>query len=396
LTAPGAAVAEPGKPEGNVADQLPLLDPLPCPKENSDNAVYVTVYDAKPSYEICIDQANQLRQARIVANRKHYITTFSFGKLLIRHWPDVVPVVTITGAGVSLTQAGLAGVGVVPGSNASAAGAASSPTASTLSDGQGISVETADHYLLSTVFIPPHAPGAMHLDIKFVERGDARAKATPAATSAMSSASLATAGAVVTAAVAPPASSATGTTIDLAVDQGYSGAVRFGVGHVFGAHDHSYSKLQRGPDQPKEIVETAAAATEVVVGYALFLDGLGWRKPAGRTYALRNEGVGAFITRHTGIFFGFGALSYSPSNIDFLKSIHAGIEIEFTRNLSIAATVVYRRTSQLDGGLRAGGPAPEGDILTATHYEPGFGLTLNFSTDFLKFATAAPTTGASK
>jgi len=361
LTYPTLVMHDIAGPHGHVQE-------FDC-KDKPGTPGFTTRYDGDPgpSYEICIDQANALGEARIIRNQDHYIKTFSFGRITIRHWKNVVPVVTIAGAGIALSQAGFAGAGVTPGPTSDpprpplTSGGFALPGTQ---DGQGISGTTMGDYLVSTVFIPPHAPGAMHVDIRFVDPGDAKPKAA--------------------------------TAIDLAVDQGYSGALRLGVAHVFWSHDRSYSKLQRGPGLPKEIVETSATSNEVVAGYAVFLDGIGWRAPAGRTYAICDPGAIAFIRRHVGVYFGFGALSYSPGNVDFLKSIHAGLDIELTRNLSIAVTGVLRRTQQLGGGLHAGGPAPEGDLPMSNRYEGGLAIVLNFSTEFAKFATSSPTTGASR
>lgn len=327
---------------------------------------YEKRYGAKANYDICIDQANALGVARITRNHGHYIQTFSFGRIVIRHWRTVVPVVTIAGAGVSINQPGFAGSGIVvapvPPSGAPTAALTTGGFALPVtSDGQGVSSETSGEYVVSTVFIPPHAPGAMHIDIKFVDPADAKPRAA--------------------------------TAIDLAVDQGYSGSLRLGIAHVFGAQDHRFSKLQPAQNLPAEITRSDAGANEVVVGYSLYLDALAPGHPAGRSYAVFG---GNWFWRHVGLYVGFGAVSYSPGNIDFLKSIHLGVELELTRNLSIAVTGVGRRVTQLDGNLHVGGLAPPGDLPTSTAYRYGFGVIFNFSTDFVKFATAAPTAGASK
>lgn len=340
------------------------------PPTDAEKQEYEKSYGGHPNYNICIDQANALGEARITRNHEHYIQTFEFGRILIRHWRTVVPVVTIAGAGVSINQPGFAGPGIVitPGPTSGAPTTAPTTGGFALpgtSDGQGVSgqVTMSDH-LISSVFIPPHAPGAMHIDIKFVDPGDAKPKAA--------------------------------TAIDLAVDQGYSGSLRVGIAHVFGAQDHRFSKLQPAASLPATITETDTGTNEVVVGYSLYLDALLHGDPAGRTYAVYPDHWYAAPLRHLGLFVGFGALSYSPGNIDFLKSIHVGAELELTRNLSIAATAVGRRITQLGGNLHVGGLAPSGDLPTSSDYGYGFGLVFNFSTDFVKFATAAPTAGASK
>lgn len=336
--------------------------------DETDNDVrFKPVYGSESNYRICVDQANPLGEARIVENKIHYIRTFEFGKIIIRHWRNVVPVVTIAGAGVSINQPGFAGPSVTvvqsptsaapPAASTSAAGGFVLPASQ---DGQGISGETDGDALVSTVFIPPHAPGAMHIDIRFVDPGDAtKSKAA--------------------------------TAVDLAVDQGYAGSLRLGISHVFFGHDRSFSKLQRAANTPAEIIEKDIGGNEVVIGYSVYWDGLR-HDPAGRTYAV----VGNRFLRHMGFFVGFGLLNYSPGNIDFLRSFHLGVEVEVTRNISFAVTYVGRRVTQLDGNLRVGGPAPTGDIPTSSGYQSGLGLVLNFSTDFVKFAISTPSAGASK
>ena len=129
----------------------------------------------------------------------------------------------------------------------------------------------------------------------------------------------------------------------------------------------------------------------LVIGYSLYWDGL--FRPQGRTYNLIS---GSWLARHAGLFVGFGALSFANSNVDFLRSIHVGPELELSRNISIATTFVYRRGTTLAGDLRAGGAAPEGTIPTSTTYSWGAGLVLTLSFDAVKFATNPLASGAGK
>lgn len=319
-----------------IKDPNSYLDPY-LEKSNDSN------------YVICIDQANAAGLARILRNKRHYVATHSFGRLAIRHWKTVVPVVSFSGSAVGLPAPGLAGA------------AAAGSSTSTLIDGQGLAGGTTGDRLTSTVFIPPHAPGTLHMDVKFVDATDNTKVRTI-------------------------------TSVDLIVDQGYAGALRLGLGHVWGTQERSYSALQRTKDSPKEIVEQSTEPTEVVVGYSLYFDGFSVQ---GRTYNLLSHCWYCWFWRHAGIFAGFGALSYANGNVDFLRSIHVGPELEISRNISVAATVVYRRNSVLSGGLQPGGPAPEGEIPTSSRYDWGLGLVITFAPEFAKFATSA-TSGGSK
>jgi len=283
-----------------------------------------------------------------VRNRDHYIATFAWGRLAVRHKRGVIPIVSLTGTAIGLPAPGLAGLPPTP---------AVAPTAT---EQLGLAGTTGGDLQTSTVFIPPHAPGTLHVGLVFVDAQDKTA-----------------------------ARAETG--VDLVVDPGYSGALRFGIASVLHAEDRSYSTLQRVPNGPKEIVEQTATPTELVIGYSLYWDGL--FRPQGRTYNLIS---GSWLARHAGLFVGFGALSFANSNVDFLRSIHVGPELELSRNISIATTFVYRRGTTLAGDLRAGGAAPEGTIPTSTTYSWGAGLVLTLSFDAVKFATNPLASGAGK
>ena len=304
----------------------------------------------RTNYCISIHQANALGQARIIENKQHYISTFSWGRVVIRHWPSVVPVLTINGGTISIRQPGLAGTSLEP------LPAAAAPTAASAAgfvlppstDGQGTYSEPqGDGSVLSQIYIPPHAAGPMHLDIRFLDPGDSKPKAA--------------------------------TAVDLVVDQGYSGAFRLGISHVLFSPEHHFTKLQRFKDAPLEITEKTGSPSEVVVGYSMYFAGAG-----GRTYALR----GPWYLDRWGLFLGFGVVGYTPGQpIDVLRSIHVGPEFEISRHLTLALTGVVRRQTQLEG-VTVGGPAPEGDIPTSTSYDVGLGLVLAFSPDFVKVVGA--------
>ncbi|HET9625966.1 MAG TPA: hypothetical protein VFP84_31615 [Kofleriaceae bacterium] len=346
---------------------------------DANQADYKRIYSNDDNYEVCIDQANSLNHARIVRNASHYIQTFSWGRLTVRHWRNVVPVVSIAGSGVSIAPPSFAGAVSAPGpasaapSVASAPGPASSAPAAASApggfsppatqDGQGASGDTKGDSLISTFFIPPHRPGALHLDVKFLDPVDAKPKSE--------------------------------TAVDLDVDQGYAGAIRVGLGHVFhaaGPADHTYSKIRRAKNLPAEITQGSANDGELVIGYSVFGEtAFAGGSPAGRTYAIRDQGAGAFLKHHLGLYVGVGLLEFNTSTLKFLKSVHLGLDIEISRNISIVSSLALRRATTLGGGLSPGGPAPDGDIPTTNRLELGWGLTLNFSTDFISFVEAQRT-----
>jgi hypothetical protein len=170
--------------------------------------------------------------------------------------------------------------------------------------------------------------------------------------------------------------------LDILVLQRYAGAFRVGIAGVVGAQDQKFEARTSPESMQGEIVQTSRMPVELVLGYSLYFAGLGGG--AGRSYF---SAVGQPMQdSHAGLFFGFGVLSIAGTNsIDYLKSIHAGLEWEFSPNFAIAVTAVVRRVDELTAGAMVGGPAPM-TIPTQSQYVVGAGLVLNISPSFFKFA----------
>ena len=317
------------------ASGFPVENLLPGCKQIKGFTACDPFPEANDTWDLWVDQANDQSIPRISLNRNNYINPNSFGRVWIRHWKSVTPTVLITGAGTTLTAVATEVNAAV--TDASTLGPA---LVSSLSDGERISV----------VLVPPHSAGTMHLTVKFADAIDATKPKGDVST-------------------------------ELIVDKAYFGTFRFGVSHVFFSPEANYTTVKRTDLSPSEIVKRGGNLNEIVLGYSLYLDGF---KINGRRYFLTDEGAAAFFARHLGIYAGFGAVSYSPGSFDFLKSLHLGLEWEFSRNISLAATFVLRRSDHLADGYAVGGPAPASGVPTETRYVPGLGVVLNFSVDFLK------------
>jgi hypothetical protein len=170
--------------------------------------------------------------------------------------------------------------------------------------------------------------------------------------------------------------------IDVIVQERFAGAFRVGVAGILGAEDRKFEARTSPGSMQAEIVRTSHTPFEVVIGYSLFFDG-----GKGRRYLLRDDSDNLFLS-HVGAFFGFGAVSATTTDIDFLKSLHAGLEVELTPNIAIAVTLVGRRLDQLSTGARVGGPAPSAIPLEQT-YGLGAALVINLLPGFFKFAKGA-------
>lgn len=175
--------------------------------------------------------------------------------------------------------------------------------------------------------------------------------------------------------------------LDLLVLKRYVGAFRTGVAVIGLAPDREFeSRTAPGSTQP-EIVQTELTPLELVVGYSIFRSSLGG---PGRSYFQR-DGEARQDDR-LGLYLGFGALSLAGgTNVDFLKSVHLGVEVEVGPHLAIALTGVLRRVDRLGFGADVGTPAGA-DVPTEKRYVPGVGLVVNISPEFFKFANKPPGT----
>lgn len=171
-------------------------------------------------------------------------------------------------------------------------------------------------------------------------------------------------------------------TFELEVEPRYWGAVRFGLGSLFGKWNSYEIATLSGSRQP-EVRETANGATfELVSGFAPFLFDV-------VKYGGRSETGGKNL--YIAPYIGFGVIGTSPDKgIQGLSSFHAGLEFEIAQNLSIAATFVYRRGRQLAAGYTPGAPVTAGmtvDNVTTDSWGRGFAIVVNASPSFLQFAT---------
>jgi hypothetical protein len=161
--------------------------------------------------------------------------------------------------------------------------------------------------------------------------------------------------------------------VEFLVEQTYLGAVRLGISAVFGgAVDRGYEARSVGGARQAEIVATSTEAVnlEVVLGYSAYL--------TPRSYA--NTNWFRFEP-----YVGIGVLNDSPTGIQTLKSLYAGIEWEPTPNFAIALTGVARRVTRLQNGLRVGSPVT-GEVPTAQTIGLGAGLVFNLSPEFFRVA----------
>lgn len=136
--------------------------------------------------------------------------------------------------------------------------------------------------------------------------------------------------------------------VELEVEERYWGAARFGLATVFGDF-RGYEAKSLAGSQTAQITENRVPLNfEFVVGFAPYLESL-W---GGRGYsgALDNQNI------HVAPFLGFGLLGQSVDKLDALTSFHGGLELEFARDFSLAATVVVRRARKLSDGYAAGSP----------------------------------------
>lgn len=166
------------------------------------------------------------------------------------------------------------------------------------------------------------------------------------------------------------------TKIDITVDEVYAGAIRLGVGAVFGgARDRTFT-AQALPGSGQAEITTSDGGrmdAELVLGASVFFD------KGGRSYNIGEPG-------HWAPYFGIGLLNQSQSGFELLKSIHLGLEYEISRQFSIAFTLVGRKVTRLADGLDVGDPISTMTVPTRTGYEVGVGVVVNLSPEFLKVA----------
>ncbi len=161
--------------------------------------------------------------------------------------------------------------------------------------------------------------------------------------------------------------------VEFIVEPTYVGAVRLGVSALFGgATDRGYGVREVAGSKQQEVVVTSKhkADLELVLGYSAYL--------SPRGYA--NASVFRFEP-----YVGVGLLNDSPTGLQTLKSLHAGIEWEPSANFGIALTGVVRRVTRLADGVHVGSPV-SGGVPTQEQADLGVGLVFNLSPEFFRVA----------
>lgn len=172
-------------------------------------------------------------------------------------------------------------------------------------------------------------------------------------------------------------------TFELFVEKSYSGALRVGLGVLGGPTvDHDYKAVRVDSSAQNEIVAVTGgrAEFELVAGYAPFVfDGKKGRAYDSTRLCQRACGFAPYI--------GLGVLNVSaPTGLEFLKSVHLGLEWEPQRNVSIALTAIARRVTELRPGYAVGSPIVGTDVPTRERLAFGVGLVINLTPEFLRFA----------
>lgn len=168
--------------------------------------------------------------------------------------------------------------------------------------------------------------------------------------------------------------------IEYWVEETYSGAFRVGVaGILLGALDQRYRAETRPGSAQREIVATDESAMDldVVLGYSPYLD------EGGRPAAGCENAPFCFNP-----YFGLGLLSASgDGELQWLKSVHLGVEWELTEAFAIGLTANLRRVERLAEGFRPGYPV-EGNVPTDDVFVFGVGVVINLSPEFLKIGAS--------
>jgi len=164
----------------------------------------------------------------------------------------------------------------------------------------------------------------------------------------------------------------------------YQGAMRIGFG-IFGGE--AVERYYEGRDYPnsrqKEIVCTNENPVdiELVLGYAHFFE------KGGRSHTydqMNNEGG---FWKYWAPYVGIGLVAHDQETaIDIFKSFYLGGEWEPSQHFSLAFTAVFRRVERLDG-VKLGGPVDTPDVPTKNDLGIGYGIVLNISPEFFKFAS---------
>ena len=167
--------------------------------------------------------------------------------------------------------------------------------------------------------------------------------------------------------------------IEFWIEETYSGAFRAGIGGIFlGGVERRHHAVTRGNSLQPEIEVSGRNLMDVdlMLGYSPYLDA------GGRAATGCDNAPFCFNP-----YFGIGLVSVDGGSggggIDWLKSVHLGVEWEVSPAFAVALTANLRRVQRLAGGLHPGDPI-EGDIPTENRYVFGVGLVVNLSPAFFK------------
>lgn len=164
------------------------------------------------------------------------------------------------------------------------------------------------------------------------------------------------------------------------IEETYSGAFRIGVaGILLGALDQRYHAETRPGSAQQEIVASDASVMDldVVIGYSPYLDE-GGRPGAGCANAPLCFNP----------YFGLGLLSASSNGeLQWLKSVHLGVEWELAEAFAIGVTANLRRVERLSSGYEPGYPV-DGSVPTDDVFVFGLGVVINLSPEFLKIGAS--------
>lgn len=167
------------------------------------------------------------------------------------------------------------------------------------------------------------------------------------------------------------------TQVTILINKTYAGAFRLGVATIFGeVVPQLYEGRTRPGSKQREVAtfdRDFPGVFEFVVGYTVYL-------PPHRPE------VNLWPTWHfAGIYFGMGVLQLDPQSeqkaLDFLKSLHVGIEFELNANAAIAFTALASRINILDSKEGVGTPlgdSEEPHMTSDLRLGYGFGIVVNF------------------
>jgi hypothetical protein len=177
-------------------------------------------------------------------------------------------------------------------------------------------------------------------------------------------------------------------TVELQIESVSFGAVRFGIGTVFGdAVSKNYQLTSFAGSSQSEIAlsDNGRVAFEGVLGLAPYVFDV-WACPGhGRSFS---GGCNWYVAP----YIGFGILGQSATGVQSFDSIFIGGEVAFSSTYSLAFAWVARRKTELATGYGEGSPVNVGTPFTRNTTGNGFGLVLNITPDFFSFATPATNT----